>query len=533
MPRKTLLWLLLLLPAFSLLFRYGIHTMHDPHLFRVQQFSLCAADGVFPCRWSPDSAKGYGVPMFNFYAQAPYWFTQIFITSGLSIIDSLKIVFTLSFVLSGYFMYLLARKYWGNLGGVLSSVLYVFAPYRAVDVWVRGALPEALGFVFYPLIILFMNQLWETRKFRYAIFLALSLAGLLTTHNLSFLMFTPFLAAYWLVLTVRSKDFFTSVRLFTPAALLAICLTSYYWLPVIIESRLVTLSDTVSGYYNYKIHFATLRELFISRYWGYGASLWAQKFLSISIGHLHWILAFGLGILFAFRRPAKLTSIFYLFAGLGIFALFLTHGKSSIIWNNLPFMAYIQFPWRFLTVAVFFLSLAGGAVSTFSGRKTAAVIMAVALFLYAPFFRPDIWRSISDSTQFSGTLWDEGRSSSLTDFWPVYGSAAPSDFAPISPPNTSLVYRKAHQYLYHVDIQSPENIMFPITYFPGWRARVGEKDYSVYPSGELGQTTVSLPEGSHDVLLSFTDTWPRIIGNFISLLTLVGISVWYIKKHNS
>ena len=78
--------------------------------------------------------------------------------------NTVKITLGLSLVVSGWLMYLFARKYWGNLGGLISGLFYVYAPYRAVDVWVRGALPESLAFVFYPLILLMLDFYLETSR---------------------------------------------------------------------------------------------------------------------------------------------------------------------------------------------------------------------------------------------------------------------------------------------------------------------------------------------------------------------------------
>src|SRR3989339_818160 len=120
------LLLLFLVPAFSLMLRPGIYTMHDPHVFRIQQFDNCIKDGVFPCRWAADSGKGYGEPMFNFYAQFPYWITQVFRTLNFSVLDSTKLAFIFSILASGISMYLLARRYWGQGGGLVSAVFYVY-----------------------------------------------------------------------------------------------------------------------------------------------------------------------------------------------------------------------------------------------------------------------------------------------------------------------------------------------------------------------------------------------------------------------
>jgi hypothetical protein len=81
-------------------------------------------------------------------------------------------------------------------------------------------------------------------------------------------------------------------------------------------------------------------------------------------------------------------------------------------------MKYIQFPWRFLTIAVFFLSLASGFFVKLFPKKLTPVLLILLLLTNYSFFRPDIWRNISDREQYSGALWDEARSSSLTDYWP-------------------------------------------------------------------------------------------------------------------
>ena len=56
----------------------------------------------------------------------------------LSVLDSVKANFILSILASSMAMYFLARKFWSNTGALVSALFYAYAPYRAVDVWVRG-----------------------------------------------------------------------------------------------------------------------------------------------------------------------------------------------------------------------------------------------------------------------------------------------------------------------------------------------------------------------------------------------------------
>jgi hypothetical protein len=60
-------------------------------------------------------------------------------------------------------------------------------------------------------------------------------------------------------------------------------------------------------------------------------------------------------------------------------------------------------------------------------------------------------------------------------------------------------------------------------YFPGWKAYIDGEEVPVYPSGELALLSVNVPEGEHEVLVRFEDTDPRLVGNVVSLLVVLGL----------
>lgn len=514
MKKIFLIILILTLPTYALMLRSGIFTMHDFHVFRQQQFDKCVSEGTFPCRWSPDSSWGYGQPVFNFYGQFPYWLGELARLAGASILDSVKFSFIFSLLASAFTMYLLASRFWGRAGGLISALFYVYAPYRAVDVWVRGALPESLAFVFYPLILYFL----DTK--RYLLF-SLSLAFLLITHNLSTFMFLPFLGLWWLV---RSRDLKV-----VPAGLLALAFTAFYWLPVAFEKQLVTLNQTTQNYYFFPYHFTTLYQLFISTIWGYGGSVWGPNdTMSFSVGHVHWTAAIFVGFLAFIRRRKSVVFNYLLFVSLAILALFLTHGKSEIIWKTLPGLAFIQFPWRFLSLTALFFSLSLGAITTITPRLTPYLILLL-VFTSSSFFRPDIWRHITDTQQFSGQLWDEQRRSAISDFWPAAATSLPPSPAPDLPQITfgegaiTSSFLGAHKQRYEFDIESSyAKVVFSTVYFPGWTASLDDSPLPTFTSSDLSLISARLPRGKHTVILEFKDTPPRTLGNLISSLSLLG-----------
>ncbi len=229
----------LTVPTFFRMLRFGVYTMHDFHLFRQFEFHKCIADFQIPCRWAPDSGFEYGEPLFNFYGQLSYVFGEPPHLAGLSILNSVKIAFIFSLVASAFSMFLLAKQLWGsNFAALISSILYVFAPYRAVDVWVRGALPEALAFVFFPLIFYFFNKYLDTEKIRDLLLFSLFTAGLVILHNLSFLMFLLPMGAWVIYSLTKNKKWYLLKNLIM-AAILAFLISSFYLLPVLFEGKLI------------------------------------------------------------------------------------------------------------------------------------------------------------------------------------------------------------------------------------------------------------------------------------------------------
>jgi uncharacterized membrane protein len=349
MKKFLFILIFLSLPAFALMLRFGIYTMHDFHVFRLYEFTKCFSDSVFPCRWSSNSGMGYGEPLFNFYGQFPYWLGQLFRTASFSIIDSTKAVFILSLVGSGLAMFVFSRRYWGNLGGLISGIFYMYAPYRAVDVWVRGALPEALSFVFFPLIFYYLDRYLFLRKTKYLLLFSVLFAILIINHNLSTYMIAPFLFIFWAFNAIRIRSLKSLLPLVC-SGILSLLLTSFYLLPVIFENSLTTVTATTQSYYNYQLHYATLKQLFLSRFWGYGGSVWGPNDnLSFSVGHLHWVLPILIGVILIFfkkKRP-KETSVFTL-AWPWVFLLyFLLMASPKLFGKPFPVCRLSSFPGGF------------------------------------------------------------------------------------------------------------------------------------------------------------------------------------------
>lgn len=540
--RYVLLVLLLIIPAFWVGLKPGIWSMHDFHTFRQFEYDKCLADWQLPCRWTPDATFEYGQPTFNFYAQLVYAQGEILRLFGLSVIDTIKWLFILSLVFSALSMYLLAKKVWKDqLAAVVAAVFYIYAPYRAVDVYVRGALPEAWGFVWFPLILYWFEDYLETKRWRSWWLMGLCLAALIVTHNLSTLMFAV-VVGWWMLYRIYLFNAWKLVPKLLAVALVAFGLSSFYLLPVIFESKLVAVANTAAGFYDYNNHFATIRQLLIQRMWGYGGSgWWDNDGLSFSVGHLHWVLPI-LGIIWLVReRRVRLKSTLTLVVllSLGWLGLWLTHNKSVLVWQLLPGLKFIQFPWRFLGVSVFCFSLViGGMVMVIRAPKwrigIASLGVLAVIGVNISFFTSDQWLTYSDKELFEGENWVRQTSSSAGDYWPAVAEKIPEKTAPKAPifkdgdaaGTGREIIKRSDQAVYEVKVGTTSaEVSFPIVSFAGWSGKVNGQYQEFYPSGEFGLLTTRLTQGEYLVQMEFKNTFIRTFGNWVSLTSLV---IWLV-----
>ena len=174
--------------------------VHDyVHAARVAEITRAMQDGQFPVRWSANFGYGYGMPLFEFYAPLPYYFGALWYWLGMDIVLVLKVLYLTCNIGTAVGAYWLGRRLGGRSAGVLVSAMITLAPYRAVNLYVRGSLSEAWAIMMAVFVL--CGVLAVVRRERQSwVFLTLGLIGLMLSHNLTTMMFIPvsvILAASW------------------------------------------------------------------------------------------------------------------------------------------------------------------------------------------------------------------------------------------------------------------------------------------------------------------------------------------------
>ena len=350
--------ILLSLPAgFSLLVPGFYGASDDLHVAWLYEMDRALKMGQFPPRFVPDLSYQFGYPLFNFVFPLPFYLAEVFHSIGFNLVDSIKLLFLVTIPLSAYFMFLLLRKLMPASLAVAGALVYVYTPYRAVDIYIRGAIGEILVFAILPVIGLVLVALYEQKKrsFKWMSIGSLSVAAMVLTHNISAYMMAPFFAVLFITLLIISRNKFLFFIQTLVMGTFGLLISSYFWLPAIVESSLMKY-DTVFNYYD---HFPTFRQL-ITPYWGYGASVpGPYDGLSFFIGYPALVLLIG-GVLFLFygliRKEQKLdkSSLVGLWALLSIVVAFVVmNHRSDIVWRSVPLLPYFKFPWRFLILVTF------------------------------------------------------------------------------------------------------------------------------------------------------------------------------------
>jgi hypothetical protein len=525
----------LCIPSFMRMLPPGLYSMQDFPYFRLVEYSKCLRDGQIPCRMALDAGLGYGEPVFNFYSHVPFFFGALLVQLGVSAISSLKFLFAFSLIGSGIGMFFLSKSVWkNNASALISAVLYVYAPYRAVNVWVRGALPESFAFICIPLILYTFEKYLLTKNTRWLLGFCGTVCLLILTHNLSILLFGPMIFVFILFRLYQLK----SLKLLIPLVLafvLSLLLSAFYLLPVIFESHFVNLQTTVEGYFNFRAHFVTLSQLFLSRFWGYGGSTWGdQDGLSLSIGLVQWIvgcLVITVSLWNIFRKEAhkKISMLAVFLVFLSLLFLLLTHNKSAFLWEYFsPVMQYIQFPWRFLGVSLFLLSLSAGYLGSITQYKNvlSAAIIIFAIILNYSFFREDLWIHTTDREMQSGETWIEESRASIGDYWPKYGPI-PTLHASQAFPIIQSSKETSNSREYEILVKEESMNELPTIYFPGIVAYDNDSIVPVEPSTN-GFAQILLSTGIHYVSFIYKNTNIRTIGNAISLFSLISTTFVFI-----
>lgn len=637
---------LILAPSWSL-FAPSMFRVHDyVHGARISEILYGLKAGHIPVRWSAHFGYGYGMPLYIFYAPLPYYFGAFIYWLSGNLIFAVKSLFLFAQAGSVIGGYLLGKRITKTqIGGLVVATLIGLAPYRALNLYVRGAISESWGILFIPWLWYGLAGLLEsvslsvkktystlvTRIFTNGFtnvlttnwFIVVCAAlGILLSHNLTTLMSFPITALFvliWLIfnglqqfsqkkLDIQSistilESIVTKLVTIGSAFILAIGLGSFYVIPMFFEKNLIRTEVFLQGYFDFRLHFLYIRQFF-DPVWKYGGSTWGPDddisfflgwpfFIALAIGGVmstYQALRFFKNVytknkvqplkemshlvktVFGFISKDRSVVWFISISLISAIALFFTLYKALLIWQIVSILQNIQFPWRWLSIAVTSLALFSASIVNFIPNKwistCCAVLLMASAWLHISYFTPEVWLDTPSDLYYDNPLKIQTHMSDIMlDYIPStlhmnsknvseYNAAAlagsQQGSSPTQEPKAGLdihdsldpvfntssfsnikgIINKPHLKLVEVTTQEPSDLVWAIADFPGWKTIVNGEHVESFTTQE-GLLGVKIKPGISTVEAVFTNSPTRTLADTITIVSIVTlVSILIIKERS-
>ncbi|NCS98010.1 MAG: hypothetical protein GW762_05455 [Candidatus Pacebacteria bacterium] len=571
MKRKILVFFtlcLIILGSSWALLKPGMFKVHDfIHGVRIAEMTRALQEGQFPVRWTENFGFGFGMPLYEFYAPLPYYVGSFFYSNGIPLVTSVKLLFLLCTIGTALGAYQLGKSLFAHkAAGILVSAAYTLAPYRALNLFVRGALSEAWGMMALPWIL---YGIVESKSNKWRGFYATVFGSviLLLSHNLTALIAAPFIIFFAIGVLLadhftksgKSEDFILRIGSLGGAAVLSLGLSAFYVFPAFLEKSYTQIEATIlSGYFDFSLHFLYIRQFF-SANWGYGGSEWGPGdpisfylgtgqliAVVIALGYFAWnsariIKKKKMGNLVSDKKSFLVVTLFAVTIG----ALFMSLQRSISIWRGIEILSYIQFPWRYLSVASLGLALLTGVPFLFvKGRQTRMYLVVLYLILQTStvaYFQPE-----EQYLDASGLYYDNPTrvAAHMSDILPDYIPLG-VNLDGIQPPDFTVkcvtiacsmhpLVERGHERLYTIDqkITEPTVIEFAIADYPGWIV-FADAVAVAHSQSKSGTILATLPAGTQQVGIQFQGTQVRDVSDIVSLISVVTLAGLYMIQHRA
>lgn len=328
---------------------------HDAwaHIRRGAAMHGAFEQGVYWPRWQSEAYRGLGEPSFHHYSPGFYWLTALAHSVGLRFDNSVKLVVTAALALSGFGVYAWMRYAFSSAASLVSAAIYLLHPHILTrSMYFVGDYPRLLAYLILPVCIWACTALNTRFRVRYWVAMIVSLLALLFSHILIALLGSTILILYSLLLAFCNRRvdglFRFSGALFTVALMAA-----SFWLPAIADLSLVQIDNLTQGGFNFTWHFLDWWEFvsFQSPVLDSSSGNPLEPVSRIGLDAASWlVLAAGIAsVPVAVHLKQRIWGIAGLF--FAVAALALTLRLSEPLWNLIPGLSLMQFPFRFLSIA--------------------------------------------------------------------------------------------------------------------------------------------------------------------------------------
>ncbi|MCC7362419.1 MAG: hypothetical protein IT317_23265 [Anaerolineales bacterium] len=519
-----------------------------PHFYRFVALDHALAQGVLYPRWLPDLHYGFGAPLLNYYAPAAYYLLVLLRLGGLPYPWAFAAGFLLVVAGMAAGLYVWARAEFASPQAALAAAgAYVFSPYVYKTALERAALPELLALALLPWLGWLLWR-WARRPTAAGhAALAAGAALLLLSHSVSVLLFAPLLGVYTLLQLPGTPGAGRKLGGLALVGVQALLLAAFFLVPLVAQAGAVQW-ERATAVAQYQNSFLRLSELL-----AWPIAYDAAHITNLMPNSLGWPqVALALGAVAALwvtrARPVAWPAARVVTGVVAATLLcgWLTLRGSAGVWQALPFLGRLQFPWRWLAPATLGLAwLAGAAVARLGPRWRPAALGATLAGCYlfslswsfhAPFAPFPSYPTGADNlrAQVADRFYTfEFLPRTVRQLPPAdtlaarYAAGDPPDRLRPLPAGLTVLEATPGPLAQTVRYQATAAAMLTWYQFayPGWQATLDGAALPVSVVGPEGWLGVATPAGAHTVRVFFGATAATRAG---TLLSAVGLAAWLV-----
>ncbi len=527
----------------------GFPYTHDGenHLARFMNYAAAVREGQIPPRFAPYVQSGFGFPVFhynyplaNIVATPLIWLglhpgtafaALVFAAAGMGVVS----------------VYAVLRLHWSRAASFFGVFWYVLGSYWATTAVFRGNIGELLMYGLVPLAVLAWYMALSRVRWRWSVGAVVVTAALFLAHNVLAVLIIPLLGLWTLSLAWKEER---RVRWFM-IWIWSSSLVLWFWLPAVLELSLVVLSqdslatsaaEHVLGFG--QIWFSPLRFGF-SRptnldSLGFGLGIGVFGLLVTSI-------AWGVRTVFYEARRSRVVQFVWshwwrstVGVSIGVFlGIWLVSEYSLVIWNAVPALSILQFPWRVLFVVSLCIPVVAAQMwESVEGRWWLVVLLFLQFFWVSGIMPVD--RRYTEKEYYltfphSTTTRNENRPVTFTN-------ESPGEWQPAPRVASGSATVEVSEWLgswraYSVTVQEEALLVEPTVYFPGWETRVdGERVAYILEDpasqGLIAYRLAPRPE-AYSVSTRFVENQPiRQVSDAIFVVSLLvgGVCIWRYRE---
>jgi len=462
-------------------------------------------------------------------------------------------------VASAAAIYLYARRTLSGTAALVAMTCYTILPYRLIDQYQRGALAELLGFVWMPLILLFVEQLfdrpcsrsvfadrsleqptkgetivtgcptgWRRSMIRRAAAvagLALVYGAFLWSHPPTAFQFSIVLALFIPLLALARKNWH-GIPLAGAGIALGLLLSSAYLYPAYLEKNLIH-NEFIAENWPYRESYVFLHTQYMDEhrpFFNLINTTWAVNLAII-------LVCVAVVLILRHRngsRPNWPRRQAALWAAVGIFASFMMTVFSDPIGRRVPMVDIGVFSWRMLGITTLAAALLTGAVADFRNRPlrrrsvkpwaawatVSLLILCVAGFTVVAVLSP-VW---------NGVLFVPEIEHLNPTMVPRTAPDDPEDLPVVEPVQLDQdagEVRVKRWLPQHREIDArltgSDTLWIRTFNYPGWTATVDGSPAALETGEDLGDIRLDLDPGDHRIVLDFLETPIRRRGRIATL----------------